>query len=197
MNNMGRLLGLCALLVASGCTLAKVDVKVVSERTSLENQVLGSYNSLSDDLLLVASVRGVTPTGKIATAPLRSQEQQDATTAMETVAFHADDLESFKRLGWAGENKDGLITPFPREVPKSLTPELQAFAALYSEDGFKQVLSEVNQARETLMQRVVQTNENFTAKDLPAIRKVFAKINRENSAPGTRGQADDGSWSVR
>jgi hypothetical protein len=197
MNNTGKVLGrLAAMLLLGGCTLAKVDVKVVSERTSLENQVLGSYNALSEDLLLVASVRGVSRSGKVAAPPARSQEQQDATRALETVAFHADDLDNFKRLGWAGENREGLVTPFPREIPKQLPPDLQAFATLYSEAEFAQVLSEVNQAREVLMQRVVQTNENFTAKDLPAIRKVFAKINRENSAPGTRVQADDGFWST-
>ena len=56
-------------LFVSGCTLAKVDVNVVSERTSLENQVLGTYNSLSEDMLLVASVRGVSPTGKVEAPP--------------------------------------------------------------------------------------------------------------------------------
>ena len=53
----------------------------------------------------------------------------------------------------------------------------------------------MNQSREVLMLRVVRTNENFTLKDLPAIRKVFSKINRQNSAPGTRVQAEDGTWS--
>lgn len=183
-----------AALLLGGCTLAKVDVNVVSERTSLENQVLGTYNSLSEDLLLVASVRGVSPTGKIDAPPRRSPEQQDAIRALETISFHADDLESFKRLGWVGENREGLITPFPREVPKTLPPDLKAFATLYTDAEFSQVIDEVNQSREILMQRVVQTNENFTAKDLPAIRKVFAGINRQNSAPGTRIQAEDGAW---
>lgn len=185
---------LAGLLLLGGCTLAKVDVNVVSERTSLENQVLGTYNSLSEELLLVASVRGVSPTGKIEAKPQRSPEQQDATRALETISFHADDLESFKRLGWAGENREGLITPFPREIPKLLPPDLKAFATLYNEGEFRQVIDEVNQSREVLMLRVVQTNENFTAKDLPAIRRVFAKINRQKSAPGTRVQADDGTW---
>lgn len=188
---------LTALLLVSGCTLAKVDVNVVSERTSLENQVLGSYNSLSEDQLLVASVRGISPTGKIEEAPRRSPEQQEATRAMETIAFHADDLEAFKRLGWIGENREGLLTAFPREIPKNLTPELQAFAARYGETEFRQAIEEVNRSREVLMLRVVQTNENFTSKDLPAIRKVFAKINRQNSAPGSKVQGDDGSWSSR
>ena len=94
----------CAL---AGCTLAKVDVNVVSQRTALENQVLGSYNALSDDVLLVASVRGVDPTGKIETPPRKSREYQNAVTAMETLAFHEDDVDAFKRLGWVGENNSG------------------------------------------------------------------------------------------
>src|SRR6185369_6991194 len=125
-----------SLFLLGGCTLAKVDVNVVSERTSLENQVLGTYNSLSEDLLLVASVRGVSPTGTIEAPPRRSPEQQDATRALETIAFHADDLDAFMRLGWAGENREGLITPFPRELPKNLPSDLKTFATLYNEEEF-------------------------------------------------------------
>lgn len=194
-NNITKItLALGLALCFSGCTLAKVDVNVVSERTSLENQVLGTYNSLSEDMLLVASVRGVSPTGKIEAPPRHTPEQIDATRAMETIAFHADDIEAFKRFGWVGENQEGLLTTFPRETPKVKSEELKSFAANYSEAEFQQVVKEVNQSRETLMMRVVQTNENFTAKDLPAIRKVFAKINRQNSAPGSKVQDADGRW---
>ena len=185
---------LALALLISGCTLAKLDVNVVSERTSLENQVLGTYNSLSEDMLLVASVRGVSPTGKIDAPPRHTPEQLDATRALETIAFHADDVESFKRFGWVGENQEGLLTPFVRETPKVTSVELKSFAANYSEAEFQQVVKEVNQSREVLMLRVVQTNENFTLKDLPAIRKVFARINRQNSAPGSKVQEADGRW---
>jgi len=184
------------LLSASACTLAKVDVNVVSERTSLENQVLGTYNSLSQDMLLVASVRGVSPSGKIDAVPRHTPEQLDATRALETIAFHVDDIESFKKFGWIGENNEGLLTPFPREIPKVSSEELKSFAANYSEAEFQQVVKEVNQSRETLMMRVVQTNENFTLKDLPAIRTVFARINRQNSAPGAKVQEADGRWTT-
>ena len=183
-------------LILAGCTLAKVDVSVVSERTSLENQVLGTYNSLSQDLLLVASVRGVSPTGKIEDPPRHTPEQEEATLALETISFHADDLDAFQRLGWVGENQEGLLTPFTREIPEKVTAELKTFAAGYGEGEFKQVVDEVNYARELLMLRVVQTNENFTVKDLPAIRKVFARLNRQNSPPGTRVQEEDGRWTA-
>ncbi len=197
MNNRpfsGLAAAIATLLVAGGCTLAKVDVNVVSERTSLENQVLGTYNSLSEDMLLVASVRGVSPTGKLEAPPRHTPEQQDALRAMETISFHADDVDSFKRLGWVGENQEGLLTPFSREIPKDAPADLKTFAARYGEAEFRQVIDEVNRSRDVLIQRVVQTNENFTSKDLPAIRKVFARINRQNSGPGTKVQEEDGRW---
>jgi uncharacterized protein YdbL (DUF1318 family) len=188
------MVAVAVLLQLSGCTLAKVDVNVVSERTSLENQVLGTYNSLSEDMLLVASVRGVSPTGKIDAPPQHTPEQIDATRAMETIAFHADDVETFKKFGWIGENQEGLLTTFTRETPKVASEELKSFAANYSEAEFQQVVKEVNQSRDVLMMRVVQTNENFTIKDLPAIRKVFARINSQNSMPGAKVQEADGKW---
>lgn len=191
--NPNRFIFTLILLPLCACTLAKVDVTVVSERTSLENQVLGTYNTISDDLLLVASVRGISPSGRITPAPQRTPEQEMAVRALETVSFHADDVEAFKRLGWIGEGRDGLLAPFPRTLPKSGSQDL-AFAESFSEGEFRQVLEEVNSAREVLMLRVIQTNENFTARDLPEIRRVFAKINQQSSPPGSKIQKDDDTW---
>lgn len=188
-------LGLLALLLF-GCTLAQVQVSVVSERTALENQVLGSYNSLSQDVLLVASVRGVDPLGRIQTPPRRSKDYQDAMGSMQTLAFHADDVEAFKRLGWVGEDNEGLLTPFPMD--KDRVPEdLKEFARRYQEEEFKTVLEEVNAAREVIMGRVVEINDDFTIEDLPKIRRVFGKINGENAQPGEKIQTEDGSWIVK
>ena len=52
-----------------GCTLADVKVEMLSERTALENQVLGSYNALDSQMLLAASVRGVDTSGNISWPP--------------------------------------------------------------------------------------------------------------------------------
>jgi hypothetical protein len=179
-----------------GCTLAKVDINVVSERTALENQVLGSYNALSDDVLLVASVRGVDPSGKIKMPPRKSREYQNAVAAIETLAFHEDDVDTFKRLGWVGENNLGLLTTFPMNREKS-PDDLQAFAARFPQDEFHSVVKQVNRAREVVMMRVVETNADFTEKDLPQIKRVFAKLNREKALPGEKIQKEDGSWATR
>ena len=184
------------LMALSGCTLAKVDVNVVSERTALENQVLGSYNALTQDVLLVASVRGVDPSGAIKTPPKKSREHQNAVEAVETLAFHEDDVDAFKRLGWVGEDNQGRLAPFPLQRDK-VPDDLRAFVDRYQKPEFDAVLVQVNKARDAVMQRVVETNPDLTEKDLPRIRRIFARINRENALSGERIQQEDGAWTVK
>jgi uncharacterized protein YdbL (DUF1318 family) len=183
-------------LALFGCTLAKVDVNVVSERTALENQVLGSYNALTQDVLLVASVRGVDPSGAIKTPPRKSREHQDAVEAVETLAFHEDDVDAFKRLGWVGEDNQGRLTAFPLQREK-VPDELKAFAERYSQAEFDSVVAQVNKARDVVMQRVVDTNPDLTDKDLPRVRSIFARINRDNALSGEKIQQEDGAWTVK
>ncbi len=180
-----------------GCTsLATVKVDVVSERTALENQVLGTYNSLDREMLLVASVRGVDATGKINRPPQKSREHQNVIAAMQILDFHTDDLQVFKRLGWIGENNQGLVEPFAMQR-EGLGQELQAFAARFTQAEFTAVVDQVNKAREVIMARVIELNENLTAEDLPKVRAIFAKLNMENAKPGEKIQRADGSWGLK
>ena len=194
MKNVLLLLTVAALF--SGCTLARVKVDVVSERTSLENQVLGTYNALDREMLLVASVRGVDAEGHVQNPPRQSREQQDVLLAMQVLSFHEDDLQGFRQLGWVGENKEGFLTVFP--ITKENVPqELKEFAERYKEEELTSVVGKINSAREVVMQRVIALNENFTEADLPAVRGVFAKLNAENARSGEKYQAEDGTWKVK
>ena len=180
------LIALVPLIALFGCTLAKVQVNVVSERTTLENQVLGSYNSLNREVLTVASVRGVDPLGRIEAPPRRSGEQEDVAAALQTIAFHSDDLDAFKRLGWVGENNEGLLTSFPM-VRDDVPERLKEFAARYKEDEFAYVVGQINEAREKVMRRVVQVNETFTQDDLPKIPARFRQAQPGERFPGRPG----------
>ena len=186
------ILGLVSLFFF-GCTLAEVNVNVVSERTALENQILGSYNALDQDMLLMASVRGVDPMGRIQASPKRSAEHRDAMEGMQVMAFHADDVDSFKGLGWVGENNEGLLTVFPMEK-EHVSEDLSEFAERYKEAEFISVVDAVNNARDLIMRRVIEINETFGPNDLPEIRQVFGKLNIENALPGEKIQAEDGEW---
>lgn len=193
---MKRLL-ICMIMIAlSGCTLAEVNVQVAGERTSLEKQVLGSYNALTQRAMLSSSVRGVDPLGNVESPPPLSADGQAALDAVQTQAFHADDVDAFRRLGWVGENNAGLLTVFPMERTGA-PDELAEFAGSYREDEFAVVVGEVNDAREVLMRRVIQTDDAFTEADLPEIRAVFARMNARRALPGERIQQPDGQWTVK
>jgi hypothetical protein len=39
-------------------------------------------------------------------------------------------------------------------------------------------------------------NENLSEKDLPQIRRVFARLNAENALPNEKIQKENGNWTV-
>jgi len=181
------------LLFTTGCTLAKVDVEVLSERTALENQILGTYNSLDREMLLVASVRGVDARGSIKKPPKKSREKQDAIAAIQLIDFHTDDLVNFKTLGWIGENNRGLLEPFEMDKQK-IPPPLQEFSSRFTREEFSAIIDQVNQARLVIMQRVIDMNENLKDSDMPGVQQIFAKLNRENAGIGEKIQDEQGAW---
>lgn len=180
-----------------GCTLAEVKVEVLSERTALENQVLGTYNSLDNEMLLVASVRGVDSKGHIRKPPKHSQEHKDAITSMQVLAFHADDIQAFKQLRWVGENRQGLLETFSMDKKTDGPDDLKEFARQYKSEEFKAVVSQANQARNVIIRRVIELNENLTEDDLSKVRQIFWKINVENALPGEKIQTQDGAWVLK
>ena len=169
---------LLAMIIIQGCTLAKVNVEVVSERTTLENQILGTYNALDREMLLAASVRGVDENGRMKIPPKKSKGRKDAVEAMQIIDFHSDDMRRFKDLGWVGENRDGLIDVLGMEKT-SVSEELKDFAEGIKKQELDSIVSHTNNARETIMQRVIDMNETLSDEDMPKIRQVFADMNAE------------------
>ena len=88
------------------------------------------------------------------------------------------------------------MTPFPMDK-KGVPEDLKEFAARYQTDEFNTVVQRVNRARDAVILQVVEINENLVKEDLPKIRKIFAKLNRENALPGEKIQAEDGSWKIK
>ncbi len=184
------------LMILCGCALAQVNVEVLSERTALENQILGTYNALDRETMLLASVRGVDPTGQIRKPPKKSREQQDAVSAIQLQSFHLDDLLSFKHLKWVGENNSGFLKPFPMSR-ENIPEDLEDFANRYRESEFNAVIEQINTARAVIMQRVIDLNENLTEKDLPEVQQIFGSMNAENANVGEMIQTADGTWVMK
>ncbi len=184
------------LVILYGCALAQVNVEVLSKRTALENQILGTYNSLDREMLLLASVRGVDPTGEIRKPPDQSREHRDAILAIQIQTFHLDDLLAFKRLQWVGESNTGLLKPFTMNK-ENVPDELKDFAKRYTQQEFNAVITQINDARDVIMQRVIDLNENLTQENLSKVRQIFGALNIENALVGEKIQIKDGTWMVK
>jgi len=174
------------LALHTGCGGPLVGVTVVDERTALENQVLGSYQELTQEVLLVASVRYIDPEGKLVAQPALPPGKEAAIRAMQRSAFNKDDIDQLKAQGILGENNEGGITIVALE---KILSERQAFV--------KNLVEEENADREVLMQRVLATNERLTQQDMPKVRQTFAALNRDRARPGDLVQLESGQWTTK
>jgi hypothetical protein len=178
------------IFVLAGCAqkLVDVNVTIVDQKTALENQILGSYEELDNEVLLLASVRSVDEEGKLKPTTEIPKGKLQALRALQRQEFNRDDIQEFKKTLVAGEGNDGFLKFFEN-------------ARTQSDAQFKNftetIIAEENEDRLTVLQRIVATNENFTQQDLPKVQKISASLNRDNAKPGEKIQLENGDWSTR
>ncbi len=177
-----------SLLNACAGKLADVNVTVVDQKTALENQVLGSYEELGQDVMLLASVRSVDENGKIKSVQEVPPGKMKAIRAKQRQEFNQDDIARFKQEGNAGEGNNGYLTFIETSKSKS-DPEYKKFA--------QTLVKEENEDRKAIYMRIVETNVAFTEGDLSKVEKISSSLNRENAKKGEKIQLDDGTWAVK
>ena len=182
-KNIIRILGLWILGGMVSCGGPLVGVTVVDERTALENQVLGTYEELNQEVLLVASVRYIDPKGKLQKSAPIPPGKKTAIRAMQRASFNKDDIDQFKGTDVIGENNLGGITLL---TPESLDEKQRPFV--------ENLVTEENADREVIMRRVIETSEDLSDKDFPRVRKMFASLNRDKARIGEMIQLENGKW---
>ena len=180
---MNRIFQTLLFALLTGCGGPLVGVTVVDERTALENQVLGTYQELNQQVMLVASVRYIDPKGKLKQTQELPQGKKDVVRALQRVSFNKDDLNRYKSLGIIGENNEGGITLLE---PEKVEPADRAFV--------DNLIKEENEDRAAIMNRIIETNETLSSTDLPRVHKMFAALNRDKALKGERIQLDSGEW---
>ena len=171
------------LTILTGCGGPLVGVTVVDERTALENQVLGTYQELNQQVMLVASVRYIDPKGKLKQTQELPPGKKDVVRALQRVSFNKDDLNRYKALGIIGENNEGGVTLLE---PEKVESSDRAFV--------ENLVKEENEDRLVIMGRIIETNETLSPTDLPRVHKMFAALNRDKALKGERIQLDNGKW---
>ncbi len=161
---------------------------IVDQKTALENQILGSYEELGNEVLLLASVRSVDEEGKLKPVIEIPKGKREALRAMQRQEFNHDDIQEFKRTLCAGEGNDGLLKYIDNERTLK-DPKFKEFVMA--------IIKEENEDRLTVLKRIVATNENFSENDLPKVQKISASLNRDNALAGEKIQSDEGKWATK
>jgi hypothetical protein len=125
----------------------------------LENQILGSYEELGNDVLLLALVQSIGEEVKLKPATEIPKGKLNALRVMQR--------QDFKNSQVDGEVNDGLLKFFEMERTKT-------------DAGFKEfssaIITEENEDRIVILKRIVVTNENFTNRDLSKVQKVSTSL---------------------
>ncbi len=172
-------------LWSCGGSLVEVKVDVVGERTALERQVLGTFEELDRQVILMASVRSVDAAGHLVEVPPIPPEKRRVIRALQRMKFNRDDVDRFRARGYLGEGANGLLV-FREAPPPGEGNDPEIF--------IKSIMAEENEDRLVVMKRVVQENENFKESDLEKVQKIFAHLNKDAAPAGTWVQREDGSW---
>jgi hypothetical protein len=180
------------VLGSAACTF---NFDVMTQRTALENQVMGSYRELEDDLILVSSVRSAKQArrgkGKDGAVAAMSESKRRALDARQNQDFNRDDLEELKDKTVIGETASGAVA----FLPAGIGGEARGSA---SERKLAQTLiAEENRDRETIWQRYIAANPNLKEKDLPVVKRTYAKIQRDQMRKGQWYQDEGGRWEAK
>ena len=181
---LGMIFSFIGITIMS-CSVKAPEVNVTGEKTALENQVIGTYQEIEQDAWTLASVRSTAP-GK--QQPTMSKEKKKVFEAVQGRKFNKDDIDEFKKAEIVGENNDGLLE-IRNQSKLDADPELKkrVVTIVETENGYRKII----------MDRIVVLNESAAKAGGDSVAKIFAKINRDNSGPGTWVQNDDGKWTKK
>lgn len=165
------ILGLCLGLAA--CSLQAPEIKVTGERSLLEKQMLGSYQSFSRELWMATSLRGLPDSLSAA------GERENLLKAIRRRRFNQDDRQRLLTQGWLGEGPDGRLVSRAEGAP------------LPEKELSERVLRQENQDREVLLSRLRRL---YPGQEPAELLAIFADIQRDEAPKGAWLQRADGGW---
>ncbi len=173
-----------SLLFCISCSIfspkAKIEINIVGEKTSLENQILGNYNFLGKDKFLVTSVRTIPDDlNKISDSKKRSF------LAYQNRIYNRDDYERFMDMGIIGETNNGYVEIINEEYFKE-NPGIEKFV--------KKLIKEENRDRKIIYKRITEITEGLTSEDLSRVEKTFVKKYQSQAEEGWLYQNEKGNW---
>jgi uncharacterized protein YdbL (DUF1318 family) len=179
---LGRVVG-AAVAAALGAACVTVTTVTIGTKTSLERQLAGEVEPLSEEQLLAASVRAEAQVSGGSLADL----QAAAVAARRRQLFNRDDIDEGKKQGCLGETREARLTLRPCEPAKdpAVATHLAALVAQENED------------RLVVIDWAIAADAALTPADRLEVVRVYRRLLLEASRQGDWVQGDDGGWTRR
>jgi uncharacterized protein YdbL (DUF1318 family) len=168
---------LAGLLLSSCITVTTVNI---GTKTSLERQLAGDLEPLSDEQLLVSSMRAQAQLAQGSLADLQAR----ALAARRRQLFNRDDINEAKQQGCMGESKDAELVARPCAATREAST-----AARYNE-----LVVQEKEDRGAVIDWAIAADSALTPADRPEVVRVYRRLLLEAARPGDFTQADQGDW---
>ncbi len=173
MNRCSLLFLPALVLCAPSCTITTVNV---SQKTALENQLLGQMAPLSEEELLITSVRSDSPAASVSTEP--------AVAARRRQLFNRDDTDELKRAGCLGEALNAQLV-------------VRACSQTDLQERLETLATEENQDRAVLLAWFIAKDPTMTPSDKEQLRAIYHRLLVLHSPTGTPCEGPSGSWYLK
>ena len=186
----GSVLLLCGCGIWGG--LLGTEIEIRGGQRSLEQQVLGAFEQLGDEVYVLAGVRAVDPvTGAPTAPPPMTRSEARALDARRRMEFNLDDVREFLRLACVGEANDGSLVIFGDELEELRASDPRRSALVEA------VVAEEDEDRLLIMQRIVDTNPGLKGEEgLRTVGRILAAKHRQDAEPGMKVQIPSGAWAA-
>jgi len=174
---MIKLCILTPLLLLCSCTITTINI---SQKTALENQLLGEMAPLSEEELLIASVRG-------GSGPAPLPAMAPAVAARRRQLFNRDDTNEYKVAQCAGEALNSRLVSRPCSLRQA--PDY--------EKRLVRIIEEENHDRKILVNWMIANDLTLTPADRPQIERIYHDLLLRNSPTSTLSQTSGGIWSSK
>lgn len=186
--------GLVIGLLVSACggfSLIKTPI-FVDDRTALENQVLGEYEPLEEDLLLITSLPGSAGGAAAAQAQLTastdprvSDAQARLVRILQVQQYNQDDLLRYLQQGWIGEQSDGYLHLFNERI---------AGESARTREQLERFVKEANRDRSDLIAALIVISPALADSDRPETERLYGKRRIGRLTQGMWYQNPEGKW---
>lgn len=172
-------------VIAAGCTIRPPDVIVTTEKTALENQLLGTSQRITEDPLSVAALWSTPPSyGREYEADTDTLTAGEGRRRLILAQIRRQTLQEYiyqlKRDGILGEGRDGLL-------------KIMA-DTLAEPEAVERIAAAENEDRMVIMEFYARSRGAVSEKDMDALRSDFAGLMTRDSPTGTWVDDPETGW---